>query len=90
MLGSKDLRLLIIGISLFTNSSDSTMIKDLVLRCSKAVGSMKIHSLHSNVRREPTILKRRLSPYDLREVLKNELNELIGKVIIILTELLSQ
>lgn len=43
---------------------------------------MKIHPVHSELKRESVFLKCRLITYGLIEVVMNELDKLVGKVII--------
>lgn len=62
--GLKGLSSIDISSSLFTNSSDTTLIKDLFLECSKAVEGMRIHLIHLEVEGEPIFLKHKLVPYD--------------------------
>lgn len=83
MLKLKNLSLLDMHVSLCTDSSDSTQIKHPVFKCYKAVRGMKIDQVHLEVRGEPIFLKCKPIPYGLSESVKNELDKVVVKWIII-------
>ena len=76
ILGLKSIKDLGITISLLSHTTVS--IRDLILRCSKAVGGMKIPPVKLEVDGEPVFVKRRVLSYGLREPVKKVLDSLVS------------
>ena len=86
LLGLKALKLLNVQISLCTKLSAESLLRELVLKCSKCVGDMKIQPIHLEIEGDPIFLKRRSIPYGLREPVKKELDKLAEQGILMPVE----
>ncbi|KAA3674523.1 uncharacterized protein DEA37_0012956 [Paragonimus westermani] len=69
-------------VSLLVPPSNSTSLKDLILKCSRATGDMMIPPVKLEVTGGPVFLKRLIIPYGLREPVTKVLNELVEKCIV--------
>ncbi|VDP70166.1 unnamed protein product, partial [Echinostoma caproni] len=76
ILGLKAMQALNVNISLLTSIDTENESKDLIIKCSKASGGMKIPPVRLPVNGDPVFLKRRVISYGLREPVMNALNNL--------------
>ena len=83
ILGLKAMQALHVNFPLVTsNLNIESELKDLILKCSKATGGMKVPPIKLEVIDDPVFLKRRVIPYGLREPVLKVLTELCSQGII--------
>ncbi|GAA28788.2 hypothetical protein CLF_111461 [Clonorchis sinensis] len=84
-IGLKVLRSLRNYVSLlkFVNANE---LKQLVIKCSKATGGMRIPKVKLKAMGDHTFLKRQIIPFDLHEPVRQALNSMCGKGILIPVE----
>ncbi|GAA47440.1 hypothetical protein CLF_100365 [Clonorchis sinensis] len=81
IIGLKVLRSLRTSITLLT-SVNVNELKQLILKCSKATGSMQIPKVKLEATGDPIFLKRRIIPFGLREPVRQALNPMREKGIL--------